>query len=148
MDPTSSALKAFSALCELSTSDLSLLSGYLEPQQFAIGLRITQSGCEAEGLLLVTEGEVRVDASGRSETRVAPLALGAYSLVQVGSSLATVTAETPCYAWRLDRSGFRRLADDEPRVACRLLEGVLAESAALGRRLIQATEECGMSALG
>ena len=137
-----SELKGFPELCELSAGDRTALVALLEPQHFASGRRVSHAGTEAEGLILVARGQIRLELSNakHTETLDAPVALGAHSLISVGPSLATVIAQTPCAVWRLDRSAYRRLVDDEPRVACRLLEGILAQSASLSRRLIAASE--------
>ncbi len=36
----------------------------------------------------------------------------------------------PCELWRLSRDLWHRLVEDHPRVACRLLEAILVETAA------------------
>ncbi len=135
-------LKGFPELCELSAGDRTALVELLEPQHFASGRRVSHAGTEAEGLILVAQGRIRVELNQTKYREIldAPVALGAHSLISVGPCLATVIAQTPCDVWRLDRSAYRRLVDDEPRVACRLLEGILAQSASLGRRLIAASE--------
>lgn len=97
---------------------------------------------EADGLLLVESGRVQLKASavGQTESFDGPVAMGAYSLVCVGQRRYTAVAETPCSVWLLDRLAYRRLVDDHPQVACRLLEGLLVRAAGLGEGLIAALQ--------
>ena len=47
--------------------------------------------------------------------------------------LASVVAESDCQVLILERAAYRRLADDHPRTASRLLEAALADTAGLLR---------------
>ena len=135
-------LKVFPELSELTGNDRQDLLEFAEFQQLGEGRRIRSMGTEAEGLVLVASGRIRLEVGPSRPTQIleAPIALGGHSLISVGPALATVIADTPCSVWRLDRPAYRRLVDDRPRVACRLLEGILAQSAFIGRRLIGTSE--------
>ena len=65
--------------------------------------------------------------------------LGPYQITdQIGAGgmgrEITAVTETPCEILWLRRSDFRRLADDSPRTACRLLEAIASEFAGCVRR--------------
>ena len=132
---TALRLKEFSLLAELTDEDRETLAEVLEERVLRAGRRIFSEGTEAEGLVLVAAGTLRIESrrSGASERVEAPVALGALSLVAVGPRECTVVADSECTVLLLPRTAFRRLVDDAPRTACRLLEGMVDETAALVR---------------
>lgn len=131
-------LTGFPELCELSHADAKALHPFLQFRVYERGRRLASEATEADGLLLVERGRVQLKTStlGQSESFDGPVAMGAYSLVCVGQRRYTAIAETPCFVWLLDRPAYRRLVEDHPRVACRLLEGLLVRAAGLGEGLI------------
>ena len=135
-------LTAFPELCELSHEDGKTLQAFLRFRVYESGRRLAHEASEAEGLLLVESGRFQLKASAveQSETLDGPLAMGAYSLVCVGQRRYTAVAKTACTVWSLDRPAYRRLVEDHPQVACRLLEGILLRAAALGEGLITALQ--------
>ena len=132
---TAARLKVFSLLAELTDEDREALADVVEERVLRAGRRIFSEGTEAEGLVLVESGTLRIESrrSGTSEAVEAPLALGALSLVAVGPRECTVFAESECTVLMLPRTAYRRLVDDAPRTACRLLEGIVDDAAALVR---------------
>ena len=133
---------AFPELSELSREDATTLQSFLEFRVYESGRRLASEATEADGLLLVERGRVQLKSTavGEGESFDGPVAMGAYSLVSVGQRRYTAFAQTPCSVWLLDRSAYRRLVDDHPGVACRLLEGLLARAAFLGEGLISALQ--------
>jgi CRP-like cAMP-binding protein len=129
-------LKRFPLLVEFSAEDCEALSELLEEKALKRGRRLFGEGNEADGLVLVQSGTV-VLKSGRAKQDLGRLGpgstLGALSLVTVGARECTARAETDCELLLLARTAFRRLVDDAPRTACRLLEAVTAEVATLVR---------------
>ncbi len=132
---TADVLKGFRLLAELNDDDREALAELLDDKPLAQGRRIFSEGTEAEGLVLITSGTVRIQSKRSSVVEFfdAPVALGAFSLVSVGPRECTAIAETACEVLLLARTSFRRLVDDHPRTACRLTEGMLDEAAGLIR---------------
>ncbi len=129
-------LKLFSLLRELTEEEREELADLLEPQTAREGEVIFCEGHEADGLVLIASGSVLLEGErgGSVERLREGEHLGALSLVVVGMREATATAESECELLLLSRTAFRRLADDAPRAACRLVEAVAADLAGLLRR--------------
>lgn len=132
---TSNDLKRFSLLAEFTKDDRDALAGMLEPRKLVEGRTLFREQGEADGLVLIVSGQVRLEG-----TRTGPIGvvgpgdnLGALSLVVVGPREVTAVAESACTLLLLPRSSFRRLADDHPRTAFRLVEAIARELADLVR---------------
>jgi CRP-like cAMP-binding protein len=124
-------LKRFAPFVDLGEEELELLDDLLEPRRLAPGQPLQQEGSEAEGLVLVEEGALRLETKregvlGRCE---AGAAFGGLSLAAVGPRAVTAVAEEAAQVRVLTRTAFHRLAEDAPRAACRILEATLAEVA-------------------
>jgi CRP-like cAMP-binding protein len=132
---TVDVLKSFRLLTELNDEDRMALSDLLDEKSVAEGRRIFSEGTEAEGLILVASGSVRIQSkrTGLEEIFEAPVALGALSLVSVGPRECTAIAASACAVLTLARTAYRRLVEDHPRTACRLTEGMIEEASALIR---------------
>ncbi len=130
------SLKDFPLLAEFTDEDREVLVEFLEERSVALGRRLFSEDSEAEGLLLLASGEVRVESrrTGAAESMGAGSALGALSLVSLGPHEATAFAVTPCQVLLLPRTSWRRFVEDYPRTACRLAEAVLSEFAGLLRQ--------------
>lgn len=128
-------LKSFAVFQDLLDEDLEMLAPLLEEQQLTPGRRILREGEDADGMVLVWEGSVRLETqSGDVETLEAPVAFGTAALVAVGARVGTVVTETPCTILTLTRTAFHRFADDSPRGAVRVLERLVVELAGLLRQ--------------
>lgn len=128
-------LKQFPLLVELSEEDRVALGDLLEPKSVVAGRSIFREGTEADGLVLIASGAVTVSAGRLTEPESfrAGEVLGPLSLVSVGPREATAVAETGVELLVLPRTSFRRLADDYPRTACRLIEAILRDFASAVR---------------
>ncbi|MCZ6463369.1 MAG: cyclic nucleotide-binding domain-containing protein [Proteobacteria bacterium] len=128
---SSTDLKAFSLLAEFGEEDRAALGELLEEQNASKGVALFREGSEAEGLVLIVSGEVRLESQRRVEQEILGpgAALGALSLVVVGPREATAIAQSACTFLLLPRTSFRRLAEDYPRTACRLAEAIVSEVA-------------------
>ncbi|MAI79491.1 MAG: hypothetical protein CL917_11155 [Deltaproteobacteria bacterium] len=137
MNPES--LKSLPLLSDMSPSQRQSLFEQLEYRRIERGRRLVSEGSEAEGLVLVQSGRVRFEADCEPHALIeeGPITLGRYALIRAGQRECTAFAETPCEIWRLSRTAYRRLFEDCPEVACRLLEALLAESAALSQEMIE-----------
>jgi CRP-like cAMP-binding protein len=130
--------KQFRLLAELRETDLEVLFELLEPRRLARGRKLFREGSEADGLVLLASGRIEI-CGERAPTPfvLEPGAvLGELSLVTVGPRELTASTVEPCEIWRLPRDHWRRLVDDHPRTACRLLEAILAETAATIREAL------------
>jgi len=128
-------LKRFAVLAECSDDDRDSIAGLLEERVLRPGSPLFREGSEAEALILVAEGALRLESR-----RTGPLgqvgpggAIGGVSLVTVGKREVTAIAQGKTRLWILERAAFRRLVEDAPRAACRVSEGVLVQLAAATR---------------
>jgi len=124
-------LKVISLLAELGDEDRDALAELLDEADVAAGRRLFSEGEESEGLVLLLEGRVRLELrSGEVLGHLdAGASLGGVSLVGFGKRGVTAFCEGMCRVARLERSGYRRLADDYPRTACRLVEALFKQLA-------------------
>jgi CRP-like cAMP-binding protein len=134
--PDPNTLKHFALLTEFSHEEREALAELLEERKLPKGKSAFREGAEAEGLVLLEKGRLRLE-SRRTGDVVGILAehehLGAVSLFSLGKREVTAMAEEPCTIWVLSRSGLARLADDAPRAAYRLAEAVASEFASMMR---------------
>jgi CRP-like cAMP-binding protein len=119
-------LKAIELLVEFDDADREALADLLEEQQIMAGRRLFTEGEESDGLALILEGRIRLELRGGQVLGHLPAgsALGGISLVGFGKRGTGAFCEEACRVAWLDRLGYRRLADDYPRTACRLIEAL------------------------
>lgn len=131
----SDVLERFALLASLSQQERRVLSERLEWLDIAAGSLLFEEGESADALLLVLEGRVRLSSARRqTDGEVGPgSALGALSLVVEGPREATAEAGCACRVLRLSRRSFENLRASDPETACRLLEGIVRESALFAR---------------
>lgn len=123
--------KAFALLAELSEDERELVTELLERVDLYSGDQFFCEGQQAEGLVLVESGALDL-TSGRAGALGqigAGECLGALALVAVGPREVTAVAGEDACVWVLSRESFRRLCEDSPRAACRILEAALADFA-------------------
>jgi CPA1 family monovalent cation:H+ antiporter len=120
-------LKPFPMLAEFTDEDREALAELLEERTVWEGRAIFREGEEADGLVLIASGAVRLESSrGVELNRLgAGSSFGGVSLLVLGQRECTVVAETECAVLCLARTSYRRLMDDAPRTACRLMEAVV-----------------------
>jgi CRP-like cAMP-binding protein len=124
-------LKRFSLLAEFTEEELDALLDLMEERSISRGVALFREGSEGEGLVLIVSGEARVTSRRIPEDFEVGEgdSLGALSLIVVGTRETTAVAEQPCKFLLLPRTAFHRLAEDMPRVACRLAEAIVLEMA-------------------
>ncbi len=124
-------LKGFELLAELADEERELVAEMLERHELDDGEQFFAEGQEAEGLVLVEIGALALSSARGGELGKVEAgdSLGAASLVAVGPREATAVAAGATCVWVLSRESFRRLAEDAPRAACRILEGALVDLA-------------------
>lgn len=112
---------------------LAHLESLVEPLTFSAGERLIEAGAPATGLLLLTEGVVRVFHSRDRETQFtvkllrAPNAVGLVEALRDTSCVASVEALTPLSAARLPAAGLREAVQSDNAFATALLEDVTAK---------------------
>ena len=128
-------LGAFPLLARLRGGERETLARALEALEVEAGTLLFDEGDPAVGLVLVAEGRVRL-ASRRTgeQAELGPgTALGAFSLAAHGVREARAETTSRSRLLLLRRDAYERLAANAPQTACRLLEGVLADTARLLR---------------
>ena len=124
-------LKAFALLAELSEDERELVTDLLERVDLDSGEQLFCEGQEAECLVLIETGSL--DLTSARAGALGPVGagecLGALSLVAVGPREVTAVASEAACVWVLSRESFRRLCEDAPRAACRILEAAIADFA-------------------
>jgi CRP-like cAMP-binding protein len=124
-------LKRFPLLSDLTDSDREAMADLLEPIELAPGQQCFREGQEAEGLLLVDRGELRLESErgGALGDSGEGTAVGGLSLLVVGPRDVTAIAAAPTRLLQLSRTSFLRLAEDHPRTGLRLAQAIIAEFA-------------------
>lgn len=121
--------KQFELLHEFTAEDAEALAELLDERTVREGRAIFREGDEADGLVLIASGSVRLQSKRDVELSgfEAGSAFGGVSLLVVGKRECNAMAETECRVLTLGRTAYRRLVDDAPRTACRLTEAVVNE---------------------
>jgi CRP-like cAMP-binding protein len=124
-------LKRFALLSDLTDSDREAVAELLEPIELAAGRQCFREGQEAEGLLLVDRGELRLESARSGELGSADegSAIGGLSLLLVGPREITAMAVTQVRLLQLSRGAFLRLSEDHPRVGLKLVQAITTEFA-------------------
>ncbi|MDJ0789176.1 MAG: cyclic nucleotide-binding domain-containing protein [Myxococcota bacterium] len=124
-------LARFSLLSDLSPDDLACLEGHLDDRAHPAGFQVFAEGQEADGMWLVRRGKLRIESqrAGSLSPAGPGSALGALSLVAVGPRESSAIVDADAQLWFLSRTAFRELASEAPQTACRLLEGMLRDTA-------------------
>jgi CRP-like cAMP-binding protein len=124
-------LKRFAFLSELTDSDREAVAELLEPIELAAGRQLFREGQEAEGLILIDRGELRLESqrTGELGSSGEGTVIGGLSLLAVGRREVTAIAVGPTRVLQLSRAAFLRLAEDSPRTALRLVQAIVAEFA-------------------
>lgn len=124
-------LKTVALFEEFSDEELASLAEVLELEPVAEGRVLFEEGSEADGLLVVLAGAIDLESRNHGSLARLPAGatLGGLSLVAPGRREATALAAEGCSVAWLERGSFRRLMDDEPRLACKLVEALLRDTA-------------------
>lgn len=124
-------LKRFALLSDLTDSDREAVAELLEPIELVPGRQCFREGQEAEGLLLIDRGELRLESQrgGELGSGGEGTSIGGLSLLLVGAREVTATAAAPTRVLQLSRAAFLRLAEDHPRAALRLVQAITTEFA-------------------
>jgi CRP-like cAMP-binding protein len=127
------ALAQVPLFSHLSPRYLKRLADSSREVRFSEGTSVVKVGEPGDSFFVIVEGQARVlDEAGETVNSLLPGDFfGEISLLDGGARTATVVCETPVAMLELKRSAFRRVLQNEPRVAVKLLE----HAAAMLRRL-------------
>ena len=141
-------LQTFQAFVRMDADDARSVVAYLREVAYARGDLLFAAGDQRSSsyLLLLLEGEVAVDAGGTGPGAAVPISvlgagsvLGEMALLDGAPRSATCTALSDIQAAGLSRRGLERLIDEHPKVAAKLLAGLLQRMSerlrALGEQL-------------
>jgi len=141
-------LQTFQAFVRLDADDARCVVAYLREVAYARGALLFAAGDQSSSsyLLLLLEGEVSVDAGSTGAREAVPISvlgagsvLGEMALLDGAPRSATCTALSDIQAAGLSRRGLERLIDEHPKVAAKLLAGLLQRMSerlrALGEQL-------------
>ena len=122
MDPKLHMLAAVPLFQTLSKLDLAEILLVAREVEFPAGIDIVREGSQALDFFLILDGEARVALGGRRRRTLHPGDyFGEMSVLDGGPRSATVTAETPVWALRLDRSKFLQLLDRHGSIGRKIL---------------------------
>lgn len=129
------ALKAFSAFADLSEDEREEIAELLESRSLSRGETLFVEGDDADALVLVTGGSVRVESRRvpGPASLGAGAVLGGMALFAVGARETSASSDERAELLLLRREDFLRLAEDSPRTAGRVAMALAAEMAALVR---------------
>ena len=105
-----------------------------------MGGKVTRDeGEQGDSLLLIAEGGVTIESTRLAGSALLGEgdALGALALVQQRPREVRAETASRSRILVLSRSAFQRISAAEPRIACRLLEAILRETARLGRKAVE-----------
>lgn len=132
---SASELEHFAVLARLDADERLALADALEELEVDAGTLLFDEGDPAEGLVLIEAGRVRVSSerTPRTVTLGPGASLGGLSLAAHGLREACAETTSRSRLLVLRRDAYERLVREEPRAACRLIEGVLADTVDLLR---------------
>ena len=113
-------------LGELGSDERATLFEFLEAREIEEGVALFRAGDESGDLYLIIQGSVRLELDGRDAGQVgAGDALGAMSLVCMGTRRCAAVAAEVCRVLVLSRADYLRLRGDCPSIALALQEGIV-----------------------
>ncbi len=130
-------LDQFAILNEMSPEERESLFEFLEESSYEDGRAIFRDHDEAAELVLVTAGDVRLEAGGHAVGELkAGAALGHASLVSIGHRACAAYARGAVSALKLSRESYLRLRSDHPHIALVLQEALLRSFAETTREVL------------
>ena len=134
----SADLKPFALFSELASEERDQLQDFLEERQVGKGRRLFEQGDEAEALLLLAEGRLRLL---RDRQEVAELgagtSLGGACLARIGRRACTAEALEDISLFALTRESYLRLRADFPLIALAIQEALMRSMANDVEELLQ-----------
>jgi CRP-like cAMP-binding protein len=132
------ALARCRVLRELSGDALDSLALLLEARDVLAGDSLFRAGDEADEVLVIAEGAVRLERNRQALGLLGPgEMLGGASLASVGLRACDAIADGDVRVLALSRGAYMQLRADHPSVALALHEGLLRELAVNVRALVE-----------
>lgn len=124
-------LKGFAPFADLSDAERAEIGELLEERRLSPGETLFHEGDDAEALVLIVEGNVKLSSRRAREKAVVGggTVLGGFSLFAVGAREASAVGVDRAEVRLLRREDFLRLAEDSPRTAWRVAAALAAELA-------------------
>jgi len=120
------ALGGVPLFADLPKRALQRLAKQADELTFQPGEHLVDEGLLGETLFVVMQGQAKVTRRGRRVGSVVPGDFfGELSTIDGGPRTATIVAETPMRVLRLFRATLRKLLDDEPQLAVKILDGIV-----------------------
>jgi CRP/FNR family transcriptional regulator, cyclic AMP receptor protein len=108
---------------ELSTKELNAIASAAKEVSHRAGSALAREGESGIGFFLITDGTAKVTVGGRARTTLRPGDFfGEISLLDGGPRTATVTAETDITTLGLTQWVFKRLIEQHPSIASKMLK--------------------------
>jgi len=108
---------------ELSTKELNAIAGAAKEISHRAGSVLAREGETGIGFFLITDGTAKVTVGGRGRATLRPGDFfGEISLLDGGPRTATVTAETSITMLGLTQWVFKRLIEQHPSIASKMLK--------------------------
>lgn len=129
---SAAALKEFAPFADLSDAEREEVADLLEPRCLSAGETLFAEGDDAEALVLVVDGALKISSPRVAEPAQvrAGTVLGALALFAVGARESSAAGVERSQLLLLRREDFLRLAEDRPRTACRVAMALSGELAA------------------
>jgi len=109
-------------LKDLSHPDALRILAYLEERHYSTGSTVVEQGDTSEDLYFVIHGSLDVVQNGNTVAQLTDGApFGEVSLVTRRPRTATIRANTPTRVFRMSRTGFKALEQNDPALAVRVL---------------------------
>jgi len=120
------ALKGVPLFAGLPKRALQRLAKEADELEFEPGAHLVEEGLLGETLFVVIQGKAKVVRRGRRVGSVLPGDFfGELSTIDGGPRTATVVAETPMRVLRLFRATLRKVLQDDPALAIKILDGIV-----------------------
>jgi CRP-like cAMP-binding protein len=120
------ALRGVPLFSDLPKRALQRLAKEADELSFEPGERLVEEGLLGETLFVVMQGKAKVTRRGRRVGSVVPGDFfGELSTIDGGPRTATIVSETPMRVLRVFRATLRKLLDDEPQLATKILDGIV-----------------------
>jgi CRP/FNR family transcriptional regulator, cyclic AMP receptor protein len=120
------ALAGVPLFADLPKRALQRLAKEADELSFQPGERLVEEGLLGETLFVVMQGQGKVTRRGRRVGAVVPGDFfGELSTIDGGPRTATVAAETPMKVLRVFRASLRKLIQDDPQLAVKIVDGIV-----------------------
>ena len=129
------AIRNAPLFAELSKKDIKSLAAALTPQNFPAGTVILEQGKPGVGFFVVANGTATVKIKGKTIRTIEPGEhFGEVALIDDGTRMAEITAETDLECFALPAWQFRAFIKDHPDVAWALMQSLV-------KRIVRDAEE-------